>query len=115
MRHFPTINGMSKPHNEEEYRDKVADDCKINLVLGKNLHKARMKSKTPGGEAITFEWLSYVTTLHPTSIRYFEKGEMGMTVANLVRLKDALKCSWDDLLNGCASDVVKARRPRLRR
>jgi len=107
--------GMSKSHNEEEHQDKVADDRKINLVLGKNLHKARTKAKTSGGEAVTFEWLQKVTTIHHVSIRRFEKAETGMTVANLVRLKDALKCSWDDLLDGCTSEVVKARRPRLRK
>jgi len=106
---------MSKFHNEEEYRDKVADDRQVNLVLGKNLHKARTQVKTPGGEAVTFEWLQNVTTIHHVSIRRFEKAETGMTVANLVRLKDALKCSWGDLLDGCASDIVKARRPRLRK
>ena len=106
---------MSKSQNQEEYLDKVADDRKVNLVLGKNLHKARTHAKTPGGEAVTFEWLSKVTTIHHVSIRRFEKAETGMTVANLVRLKDALKCSWDDLLEGCESDIVKARRPRLRK
>jgi hypothetical protein len=35
-----------------------------------------------------------------------------MTVANLVRLRDALGCPWDDLLGGCASGMVKARRTR---
>ena len=106
---------MSKSQNEEEYQDKVADDCRINLALGKNLHKVRLKSKTPGREAVTFEWLAQMTTLHNASIRRFEKGEIGMTVANLVRLRDALGCSWEDLLDGCASEVVKARRPRIRK
>jgi hypothetical protein len=35
---------------------------------------------------------------------------MGMTGANLVRLKDALGCSWDDLLEGCESMIVKERK-----
>ena len=43
------------------------------------------------------------------SIRRFEKGESGMTVATLARLKDALGCSWEDLLDGCGSKVVKER------
>ena len=34
---------------------------------------------------------------------------LGMTVASLARLKDALGCSWDDLLDGCASRVVEER------
>ena len=104
---------MSRSQNEEEYQDKVADDRKVSLALGKNLHKARLKTKTPGGEVVTFDWLSKVTTVSHVSIRRFEKGDMGMTVANLVRLKDALDCSWDDLLEGCKSDVVEARRLRI--
>ena len=104
---------MAKPQNQEEYLDKVNDDRKVNLILGNNLHKARLKSRTASGEAITFKWLSDVTTLCHTSIRFYEKGQSGMTVANLVRLKDALDCSWDDLLEGCKSDVVEARRPRI--
>ena len=106
---------MSRSQNEEEYQDKVADDRKVSLTLGKNLNKARLKAKTPGGEVVTFDWLSKVTTVSHVSIRRFEKGDMGMTVANLVRLRDALDCSWDDLLVGCSSGIVKARRPRLRK
>ena len=34
---------------------------------------------------------------------------LGMTVASLARLKDALGCSWEDLLDGCASRVVAER------
>jgi len=103
---------MSKSHNEEEYQDKVADDQRINLAWGKNLHKARLKAKTPKGETVSFNWLSDVTTIHHVSIRRFEKGKSGMTVANLVRLKDALGCSWGDLLDGCVSEVVRERKPR---
>ena len=106
---------MAKFQNKEEYRDRVTDDLKINLVMGSNLHKARLKAKTPAGEAVTFKWLSDVTTLHHNAIRFYEKGQSGMTVANLVRLKDALRCSWDDLLKGCESEIVRARRPLLRK
>ena len=115
MRHFPTLNPMAKPQNQEEYLDKVKDDRKVNLVLGNNLRKARLKAKTPNGETVSFRWLSDVTTLNHTSIRFYEKGESGMTVANLVRLKDALGCSWGDLLDGCASGIVKERKAHLRK
>ena len=100
---------MAKSHVEEEYQDKLADDRIVSLALGKNLHKARIKARTRSGEVVTFDWLSKMTTIHHVSIRRFEKGETGMTVANLVRLKDALGCSWDDLLEGCTSGIVKAR------
>jgi len=106
---------MAKSQNQEEYLDKIEDDRKINLTLGRNLYKARSKARTPSKEVVTFEWLAQMTALHGNSIRRFEKGESGMTVANLVRLKDALGCSWNDLLEGCESNVVKARRPRIRK
>ena len=106
---------MAKPQNNEEYLDRLDEDRKINFTLGKNLHNSRLKAKTSNKDAVTFEWLSQVTTLHHTSIRKFEQGASGMTVANLVRLKDALGCSWEDLLEGCESEIVKARKPRLRK
>ena len=101
---------MAKSQNKEEYLDKLDDDRRINCELGKNLHKSRLHGKAPKKEAFTFEWLSNVTALHHSSIRKFEKGESGMTVANLVRLKDALGCSWNDLLEGCESTIVKERK-----
>ena len=33
-----------------------------------------------------------------------------MTVATLVRLREAFGCSWDDLLKGCESNIVKERK-----
>jgi len=105
---------MAKSKIVEEYLDKLADDRKTNLVLGKNLRKARLKTRTPAGEVVTFTWLSYVTTLNSSSICRFEKGATGMAVATLVRLKDALGCSWDDLLEGCESEIVKTRKPRFK-
>jgi hypothetical protein len=56
-----------------------------------------------------------VCALSARSVRRFEKGEFGMTVANLIRLKDALGCSWGDLLDGCESGIVKARRKHAQR
>ena len=100
---------MARPQNDEEYGDKLADDRAVNVRLGKNLRTMRLKSKTPAGDPVTFEWLAKVTALHHGSSRRFEKGESGMTVATLARLKDALGCSWDDLLDGCGSKVVKER------
>ena len=105
---------MARSQNTEEYADRLADDRQMNAKRGRNLRKARIAARTPGGEAVTFEWLSKVTTLHHGSIRRFEKGESGVTAASLVRLKDALGCSWDDLLDGCASGVVKARKAHLK-
>lgn len=100
---------MARPQNDEEYRDKLADDRAVCARLGKNLRTMRLKSKTRAGDPVTYEWLAKVTALHHGSIRRFEKGESGMIVATLARLKDALGCSWDDLLDGCGSKVVKER------
>jgi len=69
----------------------------------------RLESIFPSSEPVPFEWPAKVTALHHGSIRRFEKGESGMTVATLARLKDALGCSWEDLLDGCGSKVVKER------
>jgi len=106
---------MAKSHFKEEYQEKLGDDKQINQQLGKNLCRTRLKAKKSNNETITFEWLSNLTTLHSVSIWRFEKGMSGMTVASLVRLKDALGCSWEDLLEGCESEIVKARKPRLRK
>jgi len=100
---------MARPQNDEEYRDKLSDDRAVCVRLGRNLRRLRLATKTPGGTAVTFEWLAKVTAMHHGSIRRFEKGESGMTVASLAHLKDALGCSWDDLLDGCASRVVAER------
>ena len=100
---------MARQQNDDEYSDKLADDSAVSVRLGKNLRTMRLKSKTSAGDPVTFEWLAKVTALHHGSIRRFEKGESGMTVASLARLKDALGCSWDDLLDGCASRVVAER------
>ena len=78
---------MARPQNDEEYGDKLADDRAVNVRLGKTLRIMRLKSKTPAGDPVTFEWLAKVTALHHGSIRRFEKGESGMTVATLARLK----------------------------
>ena len=105
---------MAKQRNAEEYDDRAQEDSGLNRIVGSNLHKARAKARTPGGKVVTFEWLSKVTTLHHGSIRRFEKGESGMTVATLIRLKEALGCSWDDLLENCESVIVRGRKKHLK-
>lgn len=105
---------MARNQNSEEYNDRLTEDARLNRIVGKNLNKARTGSKTPGGHPVTFEWLAKVTTLHNGSIRRFEKGESGMTVATLARLKEALDCSWDALLYGCESTIVKTRKKHIK-
>ena len=106
---------MARPQNDEEYGDKLADDLAVNVRLGRNLRNMRLNCKTPAGDPVTFEWLAKVTALHHGSIRRFEKGESGMTGTTLARLKDALGCSWYDLLDGCGNKIVKERIVHLRK
>ncbi|MCL1910345.1 MAG: helix-turn-helix domain-containing protein [Kiritimatiellaeota bacterium] len=57
-----------------------------------------------------FAWLARITALSRSSIWRFERGDGGMTVSTLVRLREAYGCTWDDLLGGCESNIVKERR-----
>jgi transcriptional regulator with XRE-family HTH domain len=109
-----TIGGMAKPKNDEEYSDRVREDGTVNATLGKNLRKARAVARTPSGEPVTFAGLAKGTTLHHGSLRRFEKGESGMTVATLARLREALGCRWDDLLRGCENGGVRSRKAYIR-
>ena len=101
---------MGKTSIVEEYKDKLSEDAKISKILGANLRSLRLESETKDDKRITFPWLANLTALNRISIWRFEKGESGMTVATLVRLKEALGCSWDDLLKGCESKIVKKRK-----
>jgi transcriptional regulator with XRE-family HTH domain len=47
---------------------------------------------------LTQEKLAELTDLHHRSIQKIEAGEMTILVTTLHRLKDALKCPWEDLL-----------------
>ena len=101
---------MARTHIEEEYRDRLAEDAEIQAALGHRLVRLRTLMKLKKDKKITFAWLAKITTLHHISLRRFEKGQCGMTVANLVRIKEALGCSWDDLLKDCHSLIVKERK-----
>ena len=101
---------MSNTSIKEEYQDKLCDDTEINKVLGANLRTTRKATKNQGGRGVAIIDLVSLTTLHRSAIWNFEHAKTGMTVATLVRLKDALGCSWGDLLDGCESKIVKERK-----
>ena len=101
---------MGKTAIKEEYQDKLREDARISKIVGKNLRHIHKSTKTENDTEISFPKLAMLTALHNVSLRRFEKGESGMTVATLVRLKEAFGCSWDDLLDGCESEIVKNRK-----
>jgi len=101
---------MAKVKVVKEYDDKVREDADVAKILGANLRNLRKSSKTSSEWKISFNWLANLTALNRTSIWRFERGQSGMTVATLVRLKEAFDCSWDDLLKGCESNIVKERK-----
>jgi len=101
---------MAKTKVRKEYEDKIREDSAVGKTLGGNLRRLRKSSKTSSGWTISFAWLANLTALNRTSIWRFERGQSGMTVATLVRLREAFGCSWDDLLKGCESNIVKERK-----
>ena len=101
---------MSKTTSKKEYDDKLREDAEINKILSANLLRLRNESKTPGGKGMPFSLLAKLTALSRASIWNFENGKTGMTVATLVRLREAYGCTWDDLLGGCESNIVKERK-----
>ena len=101
---------MGKTAIEEEYQDKLREDARISKIVGRNLRYVHKSSKMEGGKDVSLAKLAMLTALHNVSLWRFEKGTLGMTVATLVRLKEAFGCSWDDLLDGCESEIVKSRK-----
>ena len=101
---------MGKSSIIEEYQDKLNEDVNTGVTIGKNLFRIRKSARTENGKDVSFAKLANLTALHHASLRRFEKGECGMTVATLIKLKEAFGCSWDDLLDGCESEIVKNRK-----
>jgi DNA-binding Xre family transcriptional regulator len=83
------------------------DVCKI---MGANLRRLREASKTAEGRPLSVEHLARLTALDHSTIWRFEHGKSGMTVATLVRLREAFGCEWGDLLDGCEGGIVKTRK-----
>ena len=77
-----------------------------------NMRKRRLRlsAKTPEGNKISLPCLANLVALSYTSLWQFENAKIGMTTATLTRLKEALGCSWNDLLDGCESRIVKERK-----
>ena len=101
---------MSRLLIQKEYDDKLREDSEISKIVGTNLFRLRDTSQTSEGLDVSNALLANLTALSRVSIWRFEHGESGMTVATLVRLKEAFGCSWEDLLGGCESNIVKERK-----
>ena len=101
---------MANSSIKEERDDRKREDTCISKIVGENLQRLRKTSKMDDGRKLTIDQLCRMTVLHFSSIWRFESGDCGMTVATLVRLKEAFGCTWDDLLKGCESNIVKERK-----
>ena len=101
---------MPSSNIKEEREDRKKEDSILSGIVGENLKRLRKNAKTQNGQALTIELLSRLTVLSHSAIWRFESGDCGMTVATLVRVREALGCSWDDLLKGCESNIVKERK-----
>lgn len=61
--------------------------------LGANVRRIRT------ARGLTQEKLAELTDLHHRSIQKIEGGEMTILVTTLCRLREALKCDWQELLD----------------
>ena len=82
----------------------------VREIIGANLRRLREASRIPQGRPLSTEQLARLTALSNPSVWRFEHGKSGMTVATLVRFKEAFKCAWDDLLGGCENGVAVPRK-----
>ena len=69
--------------------------CPVRAKFGKNVSRLRAVAE------LTQETLAERTGLSVRYLQSIEAGEYFPALATLSRLRQALKCSWDDLLKGC--------------
>lgn len=60
--------------------------------LGANIRRQRTS------RGITQERLAEAVQLNPRTVQKIEAGETNILVTTLMRIRKALKCSWDELL-----------------
>ena len=70
------------------------EDIPILQKLGKNIQKARV------GAALTQERLAEVVDLHPRIVQKIEAGEVNPKSTTLIRIQEAIGCSWEQLVYG---------------
>jgi transcriptional regulator with XRE-family HTH domain len=75
----------------------VAGPLKPHAVVGRNIHRIRMKKK------LTQEQLAERAGVDLRSLQRIEAGRWNMTVDYLSRFKQALGCRWRDLIWGLES------------
>ena len=63
-------------------------------MLGRNVARLRTQA------GLSQERLAELAEIHTRFLQKVEGGKLGTSLAVLIRLKRALKCSWDDLLAG---------------
>jgi len=67
---------------------------KAQRALGKNINKLRTKKD------LTQRLLADLATIDRRFLQRIESGQSAPTIEVMVKVKRALKCSWDDLLDG---------------
>ena len=66
-------------------------------VLGANVRRARVA----GG--MTQERLAELVGVNPRTVQKIEAGKINILVTTVLRLQQALGCSWEDLMKGAAA------------
>lgn len=80
------------------------EPCPHRKRLGENIAALRGKRK------LTQEELAEGVNLSPRYIQSVEAGEYFPSLPNLVRLRAALHCEWNDLFSGCDGPNPAAKR-----
>lgn len=75
-------------------RRKPDEKTKFLILLGQNVREQRRRAK------LTQEKLAGLAELAPRTIQKIEAGRLDILASTLRRLRAALGCRFDDLLNG---------------
>jgi transcriptional regulator with XRE-family HTH domain len=62
--------------------------------LGENIHAARK------AHGFTQERLAELIDLHPRAVQKIEAGELNPKSTTLIRIQDAIRCTWESLVPG---------------
>lgn len=67
-------------------------------VLGANVRRERI------AHGITQEKLAELVEVNPRTVQKIEAGKINILVTTVLRLQQAIGCSWDDLMRGLSKD-----------
>lgn len=73
-------------------------------VFGQNLRKARM------ARGLTLEVVSERAGINIRTLQRFEAGSSNVLITTAMRLKEAIDCSWSELMEGYDKDSSKSSR-----